>query len=83
MSWATQFKIAIAGRDAAKVLQAFEVLPPLERLSKEEAQELYDYLEQSVTILGEAREHEADEIAKMKKVRQFLKTNPYGGGNPV
>ncbi len=36
-----------------------------------------------IAILGEAREHEADEIAKMKKVRQFLKTNPYGGGNPV
>ena len=83
MSWATQFKIAIAGRNAERVLQAFEALPSLEQLSKEEAQELYDYLEQSVAIVEEARECEADEIAKMKKVRQFLKTNPYGGGNPV
>lgn len=83
MNWATQFKVAIAGRDAEKVMQAFEALPPLERLSKEEAQELYDYLEQSVTIVEEARKHGSEDIVKFKKVRQFLKTNPYGGGNPV
>ncbi|MDE7173809.1 MAG: hypothetical protein K2N70_05625 [Helicobacter sp.] len=83
MSWATQFKVAIAGRDAEKVMQAFEALPPLERLSKEEAQELYDYLEQSVAIVEEARKHGSEDIVKFKKVRQFLKTNPYGGGNPV
>ncbi len=83
MNWATQFKVAIAGRDAEKVMQAFEALPPLERLSKEEAQELYDYLEQGIAIVEEARKHGSDEIVKFKKVRQFLKTNPYGGGNPV
>lgn len=83
MNWATQFKVAIAGRDAEKVMQAFEALPPLERLSKEEAQELYDYLEQGVAIVEEARKHGSEDIVKFKKVRQFLKTNPYGGGNPV
>ena len=83
MNWATQFKVAIASRDAEKALQAFEALPPLEQLSKEEAQELYDYLEHSVAIVDEARKHGNDEIGRMKKVRQFLKTNPYGGGNPI
>lgn len=83
MSWATQFKVAIAGRDAEKVMQAFEALPPLERLSKEEAQELYDYLEQGAAIVDEARKHGTDEIMKMKKVRKFLKTNPYGGGSSI
>ena len=83
MNWATQFKVAIASRDAEKALQAFEALPPFEQLSTEEAQELYDYLEQSVAIVDEARKHGNDEIGRMKKVRKFLKTNPYGGGNPI
>lgn len=83
MSWATQFKVAIAGQDADKVMQAFEALPPLEQLSKDEAQELYDYIEQGIAVVEKARKEGADEIMKIKKVRQFLKTNPYGGGNPV
>lgn len=83
MSWATQFKVAIAGQDAEKVMQAFEALPPLEQLSKDEAQELYDYIEQGIAVVEKARKEGADEIMKIKKVRQFLKTNPYSGGNPV
>lgn len=84
MNWATQFKIAIANKDASKVIEAFEALPPLEtmkNLDREVCEEIADYMEQGIEILKEARKRDFENVDKMKKVRQFLKNNPYGGGS--
>lgn len=78
MNWEMQFKVAIVERNPEKIMEAFQGLPPLESLpSKEKMEELYDYMEQSLEILEQAKQEGFNEIERLKKIKQFVKTNPY------
>lgn len=78
MSWEMQFKVAIIEKSPEKIIEALEALPPLESLpNKEKMEELYDYMEQSVEILEQAKQEGFNEIERLKKIKQFVKTNPY------
>ncbi len=79
MNWEMQFKIAILERKPEKIIEAIENVPPIEDIKDlQEKQALYDYLEQGLEIIEEAKKEILEDMEKLKKVRAFLKTNPYG-----
>ncbi|RAX58634.1 hypothetical protein CCZ01_02300 [Helicobacter monodelphidis] len=75
--WETQFKVAIVERDPEKLIVAFEALPQ-EFESREKAEEALSYLEQGIEIFQESKGVLKEKMDNIRKIRQFVRTNPYG-----